>query len=163
MSQQISVELTEEELKEIQTDKAQTVEEKVKQVALMFYYFENSFRGRKPGEREPIDKLVNLDNIVERSRFPTYPILREQVYCRLVAFLNPNYKSYEKYADLMAQALIEYKGEGRTEWIEGLKRQAPTEAQQFYIGGMAKSETQAPPKRRFWQRKPKEESEFQEQ
>lgn len=157
-------ELTQEEQKQIQEATSEELEQKAKQLAIMICYFVNAFRGRPPGEKEHIDKLVNLDKILERSRFPTYPILREQVYCRLVSHLNQNYKSYEDYADFMAEALIQYKGEGRTEYVEALKKVAPSEPTNFFFGvPSSRGETQPQPKRRFWQRKPKEEMEFEQQ
>jgi hypothetical protein len=60
-----------------------------------------------------------------------------------------------------AEALISYKGLSREEYVDSVKAATRTAEQEFYIGEKGKQEPQAP-KRHFWQRTPKEPSEFNE-
>jgi len=122
--------------------------------------FARAFEG-KPVEPENVIKtLIDHKNIMERSRFPTYPLLAKQVFLRLVEV------SYGKeaqicgvWADLEAQALIEYKGQGREEYVDVQKAATQQGSeQQFYLGPRQPQER---PKRRWSLRKPKtEDSEF---
>ena len=102
---------------------------------------------------------------MERSRFPTYPILQKQVYLRLIAALYPDEaKACETWADLEAHALVEYKGEGRTEWVEASKVVAGSESQSITIGmPQAQTDKQGILRRgRNLEKKEKERREFEE-
>ena len=108
-----------------------------------------------------ITQLTNVKELLERTRFPTYPILAKQVYLRLIAKYNVNASSCKEWADQEAKALISYKGQSRSESVEMNKSPQLQPTQQFSIGEH-RSEAQ-PEKRHFWQRSPKkEESEFNE-
>ena len=161
MVDQASVDLEEEEKKELIKffEKLDTITlaSTAKAISMMVRAFEG-----KPIEPEDIiSKMTNIKNILERSRFPTYPLLAKQVYLRLIALYNPQAKSCEDWADLEAEALISYKGQSRAEYVEVARATSMTPGQEFYIG---EGKPQALPKskRRFWQPKPKkEESEFE--
>lgn len=118
-----------------------------------------AFEGKPIEPDDIITRLTNVKNILERSRFPTYPLLAKQIYLRLIAKYNPQAKACKDWADLEAEALISYKGQSRAEYVEMTKAAAAASGQEFYLG-QPKPETQ--PKPRLWQRKPKrqEESEF---
>lgn len=118
--------------------------------------------GKPPDGRDIISKLTNVNNILERSRFPTYPLLNKQEYLRLMALYIPEAKSCEKWADLEAQALISYKGDSRKEYVEMSKSASMNPQQEFILNPQAMQEPK-PIKRRFWNRDPKqavEQSEF---
>lgn len=101
-----------------------------------------AFQGLEPEPSDIISKLIDVKNPMERSRFPTYPILQKQVYLRLLAALIPEAESCLTWADLEAHALVEYKGEGRTEWVEATKVTAGVgETQQITIGGLPQAQT----------------------
>lgn len=121
-----------------------------------------AFEGRPIDAKDIITSLTNIKNILERSRFPTYPLLAKQVYLRLITKYVPEAGSCEVWANLEAESLISYKGQSRAEYVEMTKAATgSTEQQQFYFG--EKGPPPTPQKRRFWQRKPKEESEFDNQ
>ena len=74
-----------------------------------------------------IRELINLKDIRERSRFPTYPILAKNVYLRLISKYHPEAKACLDYADHEAHTLISYKGESRKEAVEMRKAPQPFE------------------------------------
>lgn len=123
--------------------------------------FSRAFDGRPIDPSDAITRLTNPKKITERSRFMNYPAVGEQVYCRLVALMEPSAQAFKEYADLKAECMLSYKGLSRKEWIEGLKAQGQIRDQQSIFLGSQQYTQQ--PKKRFWQRsrvKPvKEESE----
>ncbi|MDH7607703.1 MAG: hypothetical protein QHH12_08140 [Candidatus Bathyarchaeota archaeon] len=121
-----------------------------------------AFEGQPIEPEDVISRLTNIKNLLERSRFPTYPLLAKQVYLRLIALYNPQAYACRDWADLEAEALISYKGQSREEYVEMARATAgPKEQQQFYFGGPPVApKAEAPVKRHFWSRAPKEESEF---
>jgi len=122
-----------------------------------------AFEGRPIEPEDIITRLTNVKNILERSRFPTYPLLAKQVYLRLIAKYAPEAYPCEDWADLEAQALISYKGLSREEYVEMTKAaSAARTEQEFYFGEKPGMPQETKGKRRWWQRlaKPKEESEF---
>jgi len=131
----------------------------LKSTAEALSMFARAFEG-KPVEPENIIKtLIDHKNLMERSRFPTYPLLSKQVYLRLIAIIHPEAKACEAWANLEAHALIQYKGQGREEYVDVQKaatQQGPE--QQFYLGPRQQEQKS---KRRWLSRKPKtEDSEF---
>lgn len=116
-----------------------------------------AFDGKSIEPEDIISRFTNIKNILERSRFPTYPLLAKQVYLRLIKEYNPQAAACERWANLEAEALISYKGLSREEYVDSIKAAASVPEQQFHIGDRS---MQQPQKRRFWQRKPKEQSEF---
>jgi len=123
--------------------------------------FSRAFDGRAVDPSDAITRLTNPKKIEERSRFMNYPAVGEQVYCRLVALMEPSARAFREYADLKAECMLSYKGLSRKEWIEGMKAQGLIRDQQSIFLGSQQYTQQ--PKKRFWQRsrvKPvKEESE----
>jgi len=121
-----------------------------------------AFEGKPIEPQDIITKMTNIKNILERSRFPTYPLLAKQVYLRLIALYHPECFHFKDWADKEAEALISYKGQSRSEYVEVARAASAMQGQEFYFG---EGKPQAPQvKRRFWQRKPKtEESEFENQ
>ena len=116
-----------------------------------------AFEGRSIEPEDIITRFTNIKNILERSRFPTYPLLAKQVYLRLIKEYNPQALACERWANLEAEALISYRGLSREEYVDSIKAASNVAEQQFHLGDR---NLQQPTKRRFWQRKPKEESEF---
>jgi len=131
----------------------------LKSTAEALSMFARAFEG-KPIEPENVIKtLIDHKNLMERSRFPTYPLLAKQVYLRLIALFHPEAKCCADWADLEAHALIQYKGQGREEYVNVQKAASQSPEQQFYLA--PKQGLQQQPKKSRWQfRKPKEESEF---
>lgn len=116
--------------------------------------------GKPIEEHDIISRLTNIKNILERSRFPTYPIIQRQVYLRLGhAIFGKDAEALKIWADLEAEALISYKGKSREENVEMAKHQAAQESQQIIFG---RPMQQAPKKSRWpWGRKEQpSESEF---
>ena len=153
--------LTEGEQKEVLTFFEQIVSDPSKQ-ALIKPFFEvisqmiRAFEG-KPLDGDYISRLTDVKNILERSDFPTYPLLHEQVYLRLCAKIHPELSSFKDYAELKAHALISYKRQSRKEYVEQTKGlQSPEQV--FMIGDRTQTQAPQPQKKRFWQRSPKEPS-----
>jgi len=133
----------------------------IDEIATLIMKLERARRGQTPEPQDAISNLVNVKNYMERSRYPTYTILQ------LVVYFETGYKIYGESArslhtaaKTLSEALIEYKGLGRGEWVEAVMRAAFPEQTSFYFG----KQEQKQERRRFWQRKPKadEPSEFQE-
>ena len=121
-----------------------------------------AFEGKPPEGEDAITRLTNVKDILERSRFPTYPLLAKQVYLRLIHKYAPEEaESCEAWANLEARALISYKGKSREEYAEQLKHASGAlDEGQRIIFGMGSPQ---PQKKGFLRgfRKPKEEeSEF---
>jgi len=138
----------------------------LKSVAEAISMMVRAFEGRPIEPEDIITRLTNVKNILERSRYPTYPLLAKQVYLRLIAKYNPAAYACRDWADLESQALISYKGLSREEYVEMTRAAtAARTEQEFYFGEMPSIPQQAKVKRRWWQRllpaKPKEESEFE--
>jgi len=135
----------------------------LKDVAGVISTLVRAFEGKPPEGEDAITRLTNVKDILERSRFPTYPLLAKQVYLRLIHKYAPEEaESCEAWANLEARALISYKGKSREEYTEQLKHAsgALDESQRIIVG---MGSPQQPQKRRFLGgfRKPKEEeSEF---
>jgi len=153
-------ELTKDELEDIQRI-SEWDKEKVKQFAEALSMMIRAFEGKPIEPDDIISKFTNIKNLLERSRFPTYVLLQKQVYLRLIALKNPAARSLEKWATKEAEALISYKGKSREEYVDTMKSQAARETQEFYLGQTQPQQPQV--KRRFWQRKPKEQTEFANQ
>lgn len=162
MTQQVSVGLEDQEKKQLlkffETLDTEVLKNTAKAISMMVRAFEG-----KPIEPEDIiTKMTNIKNILERSRFPTYPLVAKQVYLRLITEYHPECKAFEKWADLEAEALISYKGQSRAEYVEVARAASVSEAQEFYLGE-GKPRPQPKTKTHFWNRKTKEESEFENQ
>jgi len=167
LSKQVSVALEDKEKKGLRAlletlpkkdllDLATTTAEVISKLA-------RGFEGKSIDPQDIITRFTNIKNILERSRFPTYPLLAKQVYLRLIAEYNPNASACKKWADFEAESLISYKGLSREEYVDSIKAAASVGTeQQFYLGDRKPPQPQV--KRRFWSRKPKaEESEFENQ
>jgi len=158
------VELTQEE--QVTIKKAFDKLDLKEQATIVMTWF-RALEGKSIDESSVVTKLVDIKNILERSRFPTYPLLAKQVYLRLIAFYNPQAQACKQWADFEAEALIAYKGLNWEAWVEQAKAERiPT--QEFIFGQPApQAPTQAGPikKAHFWSRpsKPQEQSEFESQ
>jgi len=153
--------LTEQEKKQLKAD-LKTQETDIKVVASRISMLVKAFEGRPIEPDDIITRLTNVKNILERSRFPTYPLLAKQVYLRLIAKYVPEADSCLQWADREAEALISYRGQSRSEYVEMTRAAyAQEEAQRFYIGDQ---QAPQPQKRGFLSRfrkpKPQEETEF---
>lgn len=72
-------------------------------------------------EHDVITRLINVKNILERSNFPTMPLINFQVYCRLVAKYHPELECFKDWADLQAEALKSYKALSSEQYVEMMK------------------------------------------
>ncbi len=101
-----------------------------------------AFEGKPPDPQDIITRLTNVKNILERSRFPTYPLLSKQIYLRLIGKYIPEASACLEWAEREAEALISYKGLSREEFTEQMKHIAGArEDQQFFIGDMVSGRT----------------------
>ncbi len=84
-----------------------------------------AFEGRdiKP-DSDPITRLINVKNILERSNFPSMSIINFQVYARLVAYYHPiECKAFSTWANLQAESLKSYKALSSEQYVEMFKAQ----------------------------------------
>jgi len=156
------LEITEKEKEHLLEFFEQLDTETLKVVAEAISMTVRALEGKPIEPEDVITRLTNVKNILERTRFPTYPLLAKQVFLRLIALYNPNAYPCKDWAETEAEALISYKGLGREEYVEMTRSTARPE-QEFYFGEVPKvQEEVTPKKRRWWQRlfKKKEESEF---
>lgn len=142
--------------------------EMLKTTAQAISMFVNALEGRPIEAEDIITRLINVKNKMERSRFPTYPLLAKQVYLRLIAHYNPQGEACKEWADYESEALIAYKGLNWDAYVEMAKAATgPQEQQQFYFGGAMKEPLgergMNQPKKRFWQKNKQatESSEFE--
>jgi len=164
-SETVEVGITEKEKEELLKFFEKLDTNMLKSLAEAISMMVRAFEGRPVEPEDIITRLTNVKNILERSRFPTYPLLAKQVYLRLIALYAPEAYPCRDWADLEAQALISYKGLSREEYVEMTRATSVARAEQeFYFGEMPTVHAEAKPKRSFWQRlrgRPKpEESEF---
>lgn len=107
----------------------------LKNTAEAISMFVRAFEGEAIEPSDIIRDLINVRNIIERSNFPSYPVITRQVYLRLVAKYNKNYKAYEDWMDIEAQALKSYKGKSTEQYVEIAKAKMASEAGQNIIFG----------------------------
>ena len=162
MSKQPSVGLEDKEKKQLLKFFEKQDTEVLKNTAKAISMMVRAFEGKPIEPEDIITKMTNIKNILERSRFPTYPLVAKQVYLRLITEYHPECKAFAKWADLEAEALISYKGQSRAEYVDVMRAASVSEGQEFYLGE-GKPQVAPKSKRHFWQRKPKEESEFENQ
>lgn len=163
MSQKIAVDLEDKEKAELLSFFEKLDTKMLATTAKAISMMVRAFDGKPIEPEDIITRFTNIKNILERSRFPTYPLVAKQVYLRLIAEYNPRAKACEKWADFEAETLISYKGLSRQEYVDSIKAAANVGTeQQFYVGERRPMQPQV--RRRFWQRKPKtDESEFESQ
>jgi len=124
-----------------------------------------AFKGQQVKPDDPIRNLIDIKNILERSRFPSMAIINFQVYCRLLAKFHPELSAFKEWADTQARALIEYKGAGREEFVKLYSAQftggqGPQTQISFGQSSAVKQLEQQQQKKHWYSRKPKEEGEF---
>jgi hypothetical protein len=113
------------------------------------------------GQDQPhdfISELMNKGDIRERSRFPTWIIVRAQAYRRFMAEQAPEMKPYADAADQHGHLNISFKGQGREEAIDYKKAEKAAEAgmsMQLFANPTQKRETE--PKKHWWKREKKQE------
>lgn len=167
MVEQVQVELTEQERQQLLKFFEQLDTETLKATFEAISMMVRAFEGRPIEPEDVITRLTNVKNILERSRFPTYPLLAKQVYLRLIAKYNPQAYACRDWADMEAEALISYKGQSRTEYVEMTRAAAAAQTEQeFYFGEVPQAPVQGEKKRfGFLRRKPssREQSEFEHQ
>lgn len=132
----------------------------------MVFIYENismmvrAFEGKAVDPKDSIDKLTNIRNIFERSGFPTYVILSQVTYLRLLYHIyGEPAKICLDWATFLSEDLISYKRQGREEYRDMVKAASVQEGQRIFVGGSPQSQE---PKKRPWQRTPKETTEFKE-
>lgn len=101
-----------------------------------------------------IGKLLDVESPMERSTSPSIGFVLLQVYLRQGAkyFDGEVGDNLEGLADIIASAMIPYRDK-RMEHIQEILKKAPESVQ------VVAPEPEPPRKRRFWERKPKEEFE----
>lgn len=139
--------------------------EEAKKFATVLSIILKAFHGQDPDPDTIIQYMTDLKVINERSRFPTYPLVRLQVYLRLLGYMIPEAEGCLDWADEEAHTMISYKGGSREEFKDIKKAAPPPQGQDIYFGA-PNSQGQIQPqqqKRSFWSRKPTTpESEFHE-
>jgi len=114
-SETVEVEITEKEKEELLKFFEKLDSDMLRSLAEAISMMVRAFEGKPIEPEDIITRLTNVKNILERSRFPTYPLLAKQVYLRLIALYAPEAYPCRDWADLEAQALISYKGLSREE------------------------------------------------
>lgn len=115
-------------------------------------------------ENDVITRLINVKNILERSNFPSMPIINFQVYCRLVAKYHPELEAFGQWANFQAEALKSLKALSSEQYVDMMKAQlgyvAPPTSTNIFPGMPAQQQPQ--PKRGLFhrERKPREEEEI---
>ena len=116
-------ELSEEEKEQLAFELlASLPPEKVEQILNNFYLIDKFIRGEplKPGQL--FHNLINVEDIRERSRFPTTLDVKFQAYCRLIyELIGEPARPLLEWANQEAHTYISYKGLGRDEAIEMAK------------------------------------------
>jgi len=83
-----------------------------------------AFEGKEVNpENDVITRLINVKNILERSNFPSMPIINFQIYCRLVTKYHPELTAFKDWADYQAEALKSYKALSSEQYVEMMKAQ----------------------------------------
>ena len=118
-------------------------------------------KGLAPEPTDVYSYMMNIKEPLERTGFPTFTILQQAVYLKI------GYKIYGKdakildvWANTLMKALIAYKRQQRKEAIEMAKKIEEGERTSFYMGREPQGEQ---PKKHFWQRKQKTQTEFKNQ
>lgn len=126
-----------------------------------------AFEGKEVNpENDVITRLINVKNILERSNFPTMPIINFQIYCRLVAKYHPELTAFKDWADFQAEALKSYKALSSEQYVDMMKAQLgymppPQTSTNISLGGQPQQQQQQK-KGRFFNRGGKpEKSEFE--
>lgn len=132
-----------------------------------FVKVRNAMKGRSPIDKPDLMQFnVNLKNINERTRFLTFPLLKEAVYFQLLAKMHPIIAiKAQKYADLMEECLISYKGLSREEFKE-ITKHAVNQPESTFIGTYSGSPPMQQKKgflSRFRRGRTSEESEFKQE
>lgn len=112
-------------------------------------------QGKTVEQTSIYDKLIDIKDIKERSRYPTYPILSLIVYLENIAKANPNAKACSVWSNHLSKALISYKGQSRSEFVDMSKAPQPPQ-QEFYLGSQRYIEPRQQKKAHFWSRPPKQ-------
>jgi hypothetical protein len=158
------LELTAEE-KKVLSDLVETTDnrdflEKAKRIAMIV----RAIDGQNVDNTGVAETLIDITDVKERSRYPTYAILSLVVYLENIKNFNKNATACGVWANTLSKALIGYKGLGRVEFTEQ-KRMSTIPTQQFNLGDTKYNQDQQPMKKaHFWSPAPKqkEESEFNE-
>lgn len=88
--------------------------------------------GQQIEQNSVVTRLTDVKNIRERSRYPTYRLVRKITYLNLLAHLNPNAQICKTWADLESETLIAYKGLQRKEWVEQTRAENNLNPQQTF-------------------------------
>lgn len=96
-------------------------------LSMMFRAFEG--KDVNP-DNDPITRLINVKNILERSNFPTMPHITFQVYTRLIAETHPELEAFKTWANLHAEALKSLKSLSSEQYVDMYKAQNGTLPQQ---------------------------------
>jgi len=119
-------------------------------------------KGLAPEPTDVYSYMMNIKEPLERTGFPTFTILQQAVYLKVgYEIYGEEAKILDTWANTLMKALIAYKRQQRKEAIEMAKRVEEGEKTSFYMGRGDREREQ--PKRRWWQRKQKEQTEFKNQ
>lgn len=134
--------------------------EQLKKVFSILSMLIRAFEGKDPADKDVITRLINLNSQMERSRFPSMPIINFQVYCRLLAHYYPEEcEAFGKWADLQAEALIAYQGLNWDAYVDMVKAQygaQPTPQTAISFGTQQAQVQQQQQKKHWWSRAPKQ-------
>lgn len=143
--------LSEEEIKQV--SELMTSSD-MKEVAQSISILIQALEGKDVSGEDKISKLTNPNEIMERSRYPTYTLLNLIVYLKNVFKMNPNAESCDAWANKLSQALISYKGQGREEYVEMTKAISPMPEQVFSLNPRQQEQSTIK-KAHFWSKSPK--------
>lgn len=104
-------------------------------------------------DNDVITRLIDVKNILERSNFPSMPVINFQVYCRLVAKYHPELIAFEDWANFQAEALKSLGALSSEQYVEMMKAQngyqpQPSTTFGVNIGGPQQQQQQQ--KKRGW-------------
>ena len=159
MSAKENLELSEKEKTELLGFFKDADLETLKAAASAIMMFRRAIAGQTPEPSDVISKLIDIKDKMQLSRFPTYPIMAKNIYLRLIhSIYGDPAKACLTWADFEASALVEYKGEGRKEYVEATKAAASSDSQNITFA----MQQQAHEKRGLLRRREKKaESEFE--
>lgn len=96
----------------------------VTDVLEIFAMLVRAFEGKEVNpDSDVITRLINVKNILERSNFPSMPIINFQVYARLLNKYHPELEAFKDWADYQAEALKSYKALSSEQYVDMMKAQ----------------------------------------
>lgn len=141
-----------ENLKPISPEQANLIEQIKKldrkdiiSILEIFSMLVRAFQGKEVNpDEDVITRLINVKNILERSNFPSMPIINFQVWARLIAKYHPELDAFQDWADFQAQGLKSLKALSSEQYVDMFKAQqgagAPAAATSIMFNPMMQQE-----------------------